>query len=375
MKQLKVLLAGGGTGGHVNPALAIAGFIRQRKPGSDIRFVGTEQGIESTLVPKAGYPLYKIEVYGLKRRLTYKNIKTAVTAISALSKSKEIIKEFKPDIVIGTGGYVSFPVLYMAAKMGIPTAIHEQNAFPGVTSRILSKHVDRVMVSFPDSGKYFPKKTNITLVGNPIRDEFLYLSKQEARKSLGIAADEKYIVSVGGSMGARDFNNAIIDFIALHSKKEKYRHTHACGERGFKWVPEKLKEKGIDLKKYPNLDIREYIYNMPTVLAAADIVISRSGAITLGELAALGKPSILIPSPNVTHNHQYFNAMSFVSEDAAVMIEEKDLTGEKLKKTADELLNNKSILDSISKNAQKIAILDSTQKIYNTIFELMADKK
>jgi len=371
---LKILLAGGGTGGHVNPALAIAGFIKARKPDSDIRFVGTDKGIESSLVPKAGYPLYTIEIYGLKRRLTLKNVKAFQKTLRSLSESKKILNEFKPDVVIGTGGYVSFPVLYKAAELGIPTLIHEQNAYPGITSKILSRVVDKIMISFDDSRKYFPKNADINLVGNPIREEFICHDKKRARDKLGIGQDEKYIVSVGGSMGARDFNNAIIDFIALHAPERKYRHTHACGQRGFKWMPQKLEDKGITRENYPLCDIREYIYDMPDVLSAADLVISRAGAITLGEIAALGKPAILVPSPNVTHNHQFHNAMSFVNKNAAVLIEEKELTGERLKKEVDALFSFSDRLEELSKNVAELAIYDSTQKIYNCISEVLNRK-
>ena len=367
---MKILLAGGGTAGHINPALAIADFIRERKPGADIRFVGTEKGIENKLVPKAGYPLYKIEVYGFKRELSLKNIKKSFILLRAVRECEKIIREFQPDVVIGTGGYVSGPVLYAATKLGVRTAIHEQNAYPGMTSKLLSRRVDKVLISFDESRRYFHTKTSMALVGNPINEKMLFADRETCRRKLGL--DERpYVVSFGGSMGARKLNETVADFIAMHCREGKIQHCHATGKFGWKWMPDRLREAGIDLAAYPQIDMREYIYNMNEVMAAADLIICRAGAITLGELQVMGKPSILIPSPNVTNNHQYYNARALSDAGAAVLIEEKDLTAQRLRQTVDDLLADPRALESMGKRAQSMAILDSVQKIYDELYALM----
>lgn len=367
---MKILLAGGGTAGHINPALSIANFIQSRKPTAEIAFAGTEKGLEATLVPKAGYKLYPVEVYGFARKLSTYNLKVMKHLFSSVREAEKIIEDFQPDIVIGTGGYVSGPVLYAAAKKGIPTAIHEQNAYPGITSRILSRKVDRVMISFEASRKRFPHSEKLVLTGNPIREEMLFANKKAAREKLGIPLDRPLVVSFGGSLGARELNERMIDFIALHTKENKISHIHATGKFGWKWVPSKLREKGIVVEKYPNLRVSEYIYDMADVMAAADLLITRAGAITLAEIAAMQKPSILIPSPNVTNNHQYYNALAFVEAGAAVMCEEKNCTGADLKKICDDLLFHEEKLQQMGEASASLAILDSTQKIYDLIFDL-----
>lgn len=368
---MRVLLAGGGTAGHINPALSIASFIRQRHPEAEIAFAGTNYGLEKTLVPKAGYPLFEIQVEGLRRSLSPKNIRALYLAVTSLKKAKKILNEYKPDIVIGTGGYVSFPILYMAAKQRIPTAIHEQNAYPGITSKLLSTRVDRVMTSFLSSRDYFPKSAKLTLVGNPIDEKVVYADREQARKELKIPDGTPYIVSTGGSLGARELNKAVADFIALHEPEGRFKHTHATGKYGWRWMPGLLKQKGVNIETSGTVDVREYIYDREKVYAAADLFIGRAGAITLGEIMVLGLPAILIPSPNVTHNHQFYNAMSLVKEGAAVLLEEKHLTGRALYDKVNELLASPEKRKSLSENAKRLAIYDSTQKIYDVVAELL----
>ncbi len=362
---MKVLLSGGGTAGHVNPAISIAQYIRQKRPETQFLFVGKQGGIEERLVKNAGFDIKLIDIEGLDRKHPLKNIKIGVKAIASTAKAREIIEDFAPDIVIGTGGYVSFPTLNAACKMGIPTAIHEQNAFPGVTSKMLAKRVGRVMLGFEAGGQYFDKRAKKVFVGNPIREGFVFSNKADARKKLGISADAKYIVSFGGSMGAREFNKAIAGFMQLHCNEKSFMHTHATGKRGYEWMPALIEEYGVSGK----VDLREYIENMQDVMAAADLIIARAGAITLAEITALGKASILIPSPNVTNNHQYHNAKSLADNGAAVMIEEKDLTPQSLFDAACEILEGENTL---SQNASNMAVLDSAEKIYAVIKELLA---
>ncbi len=371
---MRILFAGGGTAGHINPALAIAGYVRERQPDAEILYVGRTGGMEERLVPQAGFEFKGISVQGFSRKLTPKGIKdniiTVKKAITGGKAAKKIIQEFKPDICVGTGGYVSGPVLRAAAKLGIPTIIHEQNAFPGVTNKMLAKHADRVMLAMPAAEKHFKGKHKFVITGNPVRGEILTADREESRKELGL--DERpVILSFGGSLGARIINESLADIIARSASDGKYQHIHAYGQYG-KWFPDLLKEKGADIEKAKNLDIREYINNMPTCLAAADVVVARAGAITLSEIQVKGKPSVLIPSPNVAENHQYHNAMALAEKNAAVMIEEKDLTPEKLTEEIDKLASDPNRLREYSSNAAKMAVRDAVKRIYAVIVEVIA---
>ena len=371
---MKIIFAGGGTAGHINPALAIAGYVREKQPDAEILYIGCKGGMEERLVPQAGYEFNGIIVQGFRRKLTPKgiaeNIVTVKKAISAEIDAKTIIKEFKPDICVGTGGYVSGPVLRAAAKLGIPTIIHEQNAFPGITNKMLAKKADRVTLAMPAAKKHFKGKFRFVETGNPVRGEILTADRESARKELGL--DERpVILSFGGSLGARIINESLADIIARSAKDGKYQHIHAYGQYG-KWFPDLLREKGVDPDSAENLDIREYINNMPVCLAAADVVVARAGAITLSEIQVKGKPSVLIPSPNVAENHQYHNAMSLVEKNAAVMIEEKDLTPEKLTEAIDQLASDPEKLKEYSQNAKKMAVDDAAKRIYSVMIEVLS---
>ena len=363
---MKVLLAGGGTAGHINPAIAIAKHIREHNKDADIRFVGTKEGLEDKLVNDEGFYLYYIDIRGFKRKISPYNIGALRRAGTSLLEVKKILNEFKPDIVIGTGGYVSWPVLFMASKMKIKTVIHEQNAFPGLTTRLLSSRVDVVMISFLASKKYFNKAKKIELTGNPIREEMIYQDVKKCKEELGFIG-KPLVLSFGGSLGAKAMNLNIINFIMRTCKDNKFYHVHATGDRGFLWVPDKLKEAGFDNEKNPDIHILQYIYNMPKLMAAADIIICRAGAITLSEIAALGKCAILIPSPNVTNDHQSYNAKAFYEIGAAEVIAEKDLSGELLKQKVYNLIENSDKRMKMGQKARELAVIDSNVKIYEII--------
>lgn len=374
---MRVIFAGGGTAGHINPALAIAGFLKEKEPHTEILYIGANGGMEEKLVPQAGYNFTGITVSGFKRSFSPSAIKhnvvTAVQAITSSNDSKEIIKEFKPDLCIGTGGYVSGPVIRTAAKMGIPTIIHEQNAFPGVTNKMLAPMVNKVMLAVPDAKKHFKDSSGFVTTGNPVRKEIITADKEQSRAALHL--DERPVVlSFGGSLGARKINENVAPLIARSGKDGKYQIIHAYGQYGT-WFPDLVKEQGTDIDKCSNLDIREFINNMPVCLAAADLVICRAGAITISELQAQGKASILIPSPNVAENHQYHNAMALVNAHAASIIEEKDLTPQLLTQTADEMLSDPQKLKEYSINAKKTAIIDAGDRIYSVIKKVMAAAK
>ena len=368
---MRVIFAGGGTAGHINPALAIAGYLKEKQPETEILYVGNKGGMEEKLVPKAGFEFKSIRVSGFKRSMKpvaiKANIQTVSRALTAISASKKIIKEFKPDLCIGTGGYVSGPVLRAATELGIPILIHEQNAFPGVANKMLSKKVDVVMLAIADAQKHMKEGCNFVVTGNPVRTEIITANREESRKKLGL--DERPVVlSFGGSLGAQKVNEACADIIARSGKDGKYQHIHAYGQYGH-WFPDLVKEKGTDITQCKNLDIREYIDNMPTCLAAADVVVCRAGAITISEIQAQGKPAVFIPSPNVAENHQYHNAMALVNQKAGEIIEESNLTGELLTEKIDKIVSDKNKLAEYSANAKKMAILDANERIYKLINE------
>lgn len=374
---MRFLFAAGGTGGHINPALAVAGEIRERYPDSEILFVGTKDKMESRLVPQAGFDFATISISGFQRKLSLKNIakniRTLFYLLTSSFQTKKIIKKFNPDVVIGFGGYVSGPVLRTAYKMGIPTAIHEQNAFPGVTNKALAKHVDRVMITVDSVKKYLEPKNECILTGLPVRGEMLRADRDFSRAEMGIKDGEVLILSMGGSLGARAINEAAVELISKRADEKNYRFLHSMGSYGL-WVPDKIKENGIDLDKHNNIEIREYISDMDVCMSAADIVVCRAGASSLSEIEALGKASILVPSPNVAENHQYHNAMALVNNSAAIMIEEKDLTGEKLIKEVDELVNNRDKREKIGENARAMAMVDAKKNIADIIVSLAENK-
>ncbi len=374
---MRVIIAAGGTGGHINPALAVASKIKEHDSEADILFIGTKEKMEAKLVPAAGFPFKSISISGFKRGFSPKEIKenihTVIKMLVSSAQAKRIITEFEPDIIIGFGGYVSGPVVRAGAKLGIKTAIHEQNAYPGVANKALAKMVDKVMLTVKDATERMNCKNTPVVTGLPIRPEMLTVDRDFARAELSVGSDKKIILSMGGSLGAKAINEAMVELIAKKHNDPSLIFIHSTGQYGL-WVPDALKEKGVDTRQAGNVNIREYIDDMARVLAAADIVICRAGASTLTEIQALGKASILIPSPNVTENHQYHNAMSLVRNDAAVLIEEKDLTGERLIKKVDSLLKNPDKIKKIGENARKMAITSSLDIIYTVIKELYDEK-
>lgn len=366
---MKVILCGGGTSGHVNPALNIAETIKKRIPDAEIMFIGTKRGIESTLVPKFGYKIDFVEVSGFSRKLTPKNIKAAWHALTSVSEAKKIIKKFKPDLVIGTGGYVSWPTVKAASKLGIPTLIHEQNAFPGVTTKMLSKVVDKVCISFTGSEKFFEEsvQSKLILTGNPVIVDGM--SRKEARARLGLSDGDNYVLSYGGSMGAEKVNELVFDLIENYSIPKNIRHTHAIGRVGYEKFNSVATEKGF--YNHSNLNISEYIYDMAVHQAAADILICRAGAMTLSELAIRGRAAVLIPSPHVTEDHQYKNARLIADAGAAVVFRESEIDAKLLAETVDELLSNPNKRRRMEESVKGFAMPDSLDRIVDEAFALL----
>lgn len=367
---MKILFAGGGTAGHINPALAVADYIKAHHSDAEISYIGTAEKLEATLVPKKGYDFYTIKVAGFRRSLKPQaiihNIKAVKMAATSISNTKKILRKIAPDVVIGTGGYVSGPVIRAAQQLGIKTAIHEQNAFPGVTTKMVAQKADRVMLAMPEAEKYLKLNKKPIITGNPIRSELLTVTREEAREKLGLG-DKPLILSFGGSLGARRLNESVCELIKWHNDSDKFYHIHATGKIGYNDMLESLK----DIKLSENIKIREYIDDMDICMAAADLVICRAGAITLGELQACGKPSILIPSPYVAENHQYHNALTLKKDGAAEIIEEKDLTAQSLINMVESLIEDASKLKKMSKAAKEHAIIDSNERIYQIIMQLI----
>ena len=367
---MHILFAGGGTAGHINPALAVAGYIKEKHPDAKISYIGTANKLEAKLVPEKGYDFYSIQVSGFQRKLTpvniAKNVKAAANAVTASVKARSLLKKLNPDLVVGTGGYVSGPVLREAAKLGFKTAIHEQNAYPGITNKMLSNIVDRVMLAMPEAKNRFKLSRDPYITGNPVRQELTKISKDEAKTRLGFD-NRPVILSFGGSLGAQKINEAVTELINHHNGTGEYYHIHGTGKAGYDDMKASL--SGIKLAK--EIDIREYISDMDVCMSAADLVICRAGAITLSELTVCRKPSVLIPSPYVAENHQFHNAMTLKNAGAAEVIEEKELSGEKLVSVVSNILSDTSKLESMSKNADSVAIDDANERIYNILMDLL----
>ncbi len=373
---MKVLIACGGTGGHINPGLAIADIIKSKYPDTEFLFAGTPKGMEAKLVPAAGYRLETIKVAGFQRKISLenvgRNIKAVVYLASSGKRAKEIINGFKPDIAIGTGGYAAGPVIRKAARMGIPSAIHEQNAYPGVTNKLLAKEVDYVMLTVKEALNFMDKsKFEYSVTGLPVRSNINTMSKAEARKKLGF--DDCFtVLSFGGSLGAGCINESM-EFVIKDDFKNnrKINHIHGYGGMGKDTFPQAMKAAGVPLKS-ERLRITEYINDMDVCLAAADLVICRSGASTLAELEAAGKASILIPSPIVAGNHQYHNAMVLGKAGAAVVIEQKDVTNQKILDEVIKLSENPQKAEKMSENAAKLHLDDTNERILAVIDKLIA---
>lgn len=375
---MKLLFATGGTAGHINPALAVASYIKEQHPDYEIMFIGTADHMESRLVPNAGFEFKTIDIKGFKRSFSpnaiIENVKTVGKLMKSEKESKNIIKEFQPDVVIGFGGYVSGPVLDEAAKLHIPTCIHEQNAYPGITNKQLAKKVDKVMLTVEDAANHMEAKCDVVITGLPVRGELLKKSKFSARIELGIADDKPLVLSFGGSLGAAPLNEAMFDIILEDAEKNDVYHIHSVGTNGKEYL-EKFEANGFTKRAENvyykgNAEVRLYIDNMDTCMAAADLVIGRAGASSLSEIEAMGKASILIPSPYVAENHQFHNAMALVNRNAARILREKDLTTDSLKALMNELISDKAELANIEKNAKEMAILDSRERISDIILSL-----
>lgn len=374
---MKILFATGGTAGHINPALAVASYIRETNSDAEILFVGTADHMESRLVPEAGFDFKTIEISGFRRSFSPQaishNVKTVFRLMKSSGESKRIISEFKPDVAVGFGGYVSGPVLQTAVKMGIPACIHEQNAFPGITNKTLAKEVDRVMLTVEDAKQHLEPKNDVIVTGLPVRGELLHADREMARAELNIPDDKYLVLSFGGSLGAKPINEAMYGILLNSAQSGKYYHIHSVGTNGGEFL-DKFAEQGFVNGRKGTVEIRQYIDNMDVCMAAADLVIGRAGASSLSEIEAMGKASILIPSPYVAENHQYHNAMALVNRKAGFVIEEKDLTAQSLSEKIDGLLSDTERLKAVERNAKAMAVTDARERIASVILSLAEHK-
>ncbi len=368
---MRVIFAGGGTGGHINPAISIADYAKSRDKNFEALFIGTKSGMETKLVPKAGYNLEFIDIAGFDRKHLLKNVSVAAKLIKADSDCKKIIKSFKPDCIVCTGGYVSGPVAIAAKKTHTPALIHEQNVYPGLTVRGAEKYVSYVAVSFEETINQMSAKEKCVVTGNPIRGEILAADYKEARKKLGVK--KPFVLVFGGSLGADKINDTVVGMLDKIVKEKKIEFLFGTGDRNYEKVSQAIADKGITLND--NVRVVPYIDNMADCMAAADLVIARSGAITVSEIAALGKPSILIPSPNVVRNHQEQNAREFEREGAAAVITEPDLTSDVLYDKMTSMVGDKKALKAMSENLKKLAVTDALERIYDLMLKMTEENR
>ena len=375
---MNVIFTCGGTGGHVNPAIAVANIWKEQHPDSKILFIGGRGGMEEILVPKARYELIVLPAYGIERGKNWKalknNVKVLRTVLQQIHRCKKIIRDFKADVVVGTGGYASFPALMAASMLKIPTCVHEANAMPGLTTRLIADRVDRVLVCFPESAKYYRHPEKVEVVGMPVKREFIYTEKEPSRRELKLD-DRPLVVSAFGSQGAKAMNEMMAQLFALEQEAGfPFQHIHAVGSYGWEWMPELVRSKGVDLEKQDSIRMQEYIYNMPTVMAAADVFISRAGSSSCNEIAASGTPCILIPSPNVTDNHQEKNARAMLDKGAAAMILEKDCTAKELMTQLQSLLADRQRCAEMRKAQLNMVVPDCAQRLCAIMQSLASGK-
>lgn len=372
---MRVLITGGGTGGHINPALSIAQKVKYENPSADILYVGGRNSLESELVPKEGFEFKPVTAKYLRRKITFENIKTLFASAKGIMESFKIINDFKPDLVVGTGGYVCGPVVLAAHLKKVPTMILEQNVFPGVTNRLLSKIVDTIGISFEEARKYFPEKARdkLILVGNPVRKDVLTSDRRKSRTRYNLRPDDVFIYSFGGSGGQVSLNEAMVDVIKYYKGRSNIKILHVTGKKLYDAFMEDLKNQNIELDK--NIEILDYMYEAPAALAASDIVIGSAGAITIAEITAVGVPSILIPKTYTAENHQVYNARALEKEGAALVLLEKDLTGSTLVKSIEEVIDNKSVLKTMALNSKRLGNSNVEDKIYKAMMNLINQRK
>ena len=371
---MRVIFTCGGTAGHVNPALALAGYMKEKDPETAVLFVGTPTGMERELVAKAGYDYAAVEVDSFRRSMRPEAMRHNLHAAGALARSgpaaKAILREFRPDLVVGTGGYASFPMVKAAARAHLPTAVHESNMVPGLTTKLLESYADVIMVGFEDCRQHYKHPERIAVTGTPVRGDFFRLSREEARKKLGFDDEAPLVVSFWGSLGASHMNEAMLDMFEKERENGfPFHHVHAVGKSGWETMETALRQRELAL--CPDLDVRQYIYNMATVMRAADLVICRAGASTISELTALGMPAIMVPSPYVTNNHQEKNARLLEAHGGARVLLESEANGAALYDAAADILRSPETQARMKQGMAQLGIPDAAERIYDTVMALV----
>ena len=376
---MRIIFAAGGTAGHINPALAIADKVKSVFPQTEILFIGTPSGMENRLVTRAGYSFEGVEMSGFQRHISVQNVGRNVKAaycylISAKRRVQRIIKDFKPNLVVGTGGYVTATVLGQAVSLGIKTITHESNSYPGMATRMLAKKADKVLLASEDAMQHLSSTQRCIVTGNPLRSNIEIEERSAARRRLGLP-DGFTILSFGGSLGARRITQAVAELIAWEGKKGGINHIHSYGAKGGELFREALSQSGVTEENEDKSRhiFRDYIDNMYTCMCAADLVISRAGSMTITELTAIGRPAILVPYPNAAENHQYYNALTLSSANAAVLIEDKDLTKARLVEEVSKLYSDRHRLEQMEENAKKSAANNAADRILSEIIELVGE--
>ncbi|MFC4599414.1 undecaprenyldiphospho-muramoylpentapeptide beta-N-acetylglucosaminyltransferase [Cohnella hongkongensis] len=370
---MRVVLTGGGTGGHIYPALAIGREIAERQPGSSLLYIGTSRGLEGRIVPEQGIAFENITITGFRRSLSLENVKTVMRFLKGVRRSKELLRAFKPDIVVGTGGYVCGPVVYAASKLGIPTLIHEQNVLPGLTNKFLCRYVDGVAVSFKESEKHFAKCPDVVYAGNPCATRVLKADARAGCASLGFAPGTPFVLIVGGSGGARALNEAFVRMLPLLGKLPDVRFVFVTGERFYRETERAVAES--TQADAGRVKVLPYIANMPDVLAAASLYVGRAGASFLAEVTSLGLPSLLVPSPNVTNNHQEANARSLMNAGAADLILERELSGDTLFGGIAAIMGDRARRERMSAASRALGLPESASIIFDQIGRLQRKKE
>lgn len=375
---MKFLFTCGGTAGHINPAVGVAQRLKGLMPDCEILFIGATGHMETELVPREGFDIKTVNITNIKREISLEglkhNFKTVKNVLTSTSEAKTILRQFRPDVVLGTGGYVCYPVLKAAHSMKIPTVVHESNAVPGLTTKMLSSTANKILVGFEESKQYYRNPEKVIVTGTPVREDFRNFDKFAARKKLGIDPEKPLVVSVWGSLGAAFMNKTMVGFIDKALGNPFFSLIHSAGKNGYGAMLNEMEKADVKDAKQNGMEIREYIYDMPLIMTAADLVMCRSGASTLSELTVLGKPVILVPSPNVTNNHQEKNARVLEKAGAAVLIPESDITSDKLLGAVSLLLSRPETLEAMSEQMKKIGVGDATERIANIVLDLAVKK-
>lgn len=370
----RVIFTCGGTAGHVNPAIALAQLMHEKDPETEFLFVGAERGLEKDLIPQAGYAFRTVHISSFHRSFKPKELKHNLVSLGNLLRApreaRAILRAFPPDVVVGTGGYASFPMVKAAAKAGIPTAVHESNMVPGLTTELLEPFADRILVGFEECRKHYRYPEKVIVTGTPVRGDFFRLTRAEAKKRLGVDDGRPLLVSFWGSLGASGMNRQMVDFLALEAAKEPFYHIHGAGKDGYPVMRQALADRGVDLAAHPALQLREYIYDMADVMRAADLVLCRAGASTISELTALGVPALIVPSPYVTNNHQEKNARVLEAAGGARVLLESESTGQALFQAACGILRDEALRGRMAGAMAALGIRDATERIYQTVLDI-----